>query len=382
MISLELARRFIERVTKYTEYNVNIMDENGVIIASRDPERVGQYHVVAHQLILGKADLIEAETDTPHNIRQGVNMVIEVDGKREGVVGVTGVPSEIRAAAMMTKMAIETMVRYERQQEERRRRENRKEQFIYLLTQVEDASHEELRTLAADLGFPEEMVRIPILLRTRGADTEELLIRFRESRLHTPLDFSIAPDAQHVLVFKTIPEREGNLLTYYKSFILEYLSPIRQDMEKAGWNACFYIGSFQENYKQYFHAYRHCKWLERHVSEAEAERTGRVVFFYEHLHDYTQYILPMQELRSMFHICETRIPEKMKEMLVKTVLTLSRNNFNYVSAAKELYIHKNTLAYRLNQIRDITMLDPVGRAQDRALLVSFAVYLNRTNKYE
>ena len=29
MISVELARRFIERVTKYTEYNINIMDENG-----------------------------------------------------------------------------------------------------------------------------------------------------------------------------------------------------------------------------------------------------------------------------------------------------------------------------------------------------------------
>lgn len=41
MISRDLARKFIEQVTQYTEFNVNIMDESGTIIASRDPERVG-----------------------------------------------------------------------------------------------------------------------------------------------------------------------------------------------------------------------------------------------------------------------------------------------------------------------------------------------------
>ena len=41
MIEPELARRFIEQVTQYTEYNINIMNESGVIIASRDPKRVG-----------------------------------------------------------------------------------------------------------------------------------------------------------------------------------------------------------------------------------------------------------------------------------------------------------------------------------------------------
>ena len=39
MIEPELARRFIEQVTQYTEYNINIMNEAGVIIASRDPKR-------------------------------------------------------------------------------------------------------------------------------------------------------------------------------------------------------------------------------------------------------------------------------------------------------------------------------------------------------
>lgn len=38
MIEAVFAQKFIEQVTQYTDYNINIMNENGVIIASRNPE--------------------------------------------------------------------------------------------------------------------------------------------------------------------------------------------------------------------------------------------------------------------------------------------------------------------------------------------------------
>ena len=385
MISKELARRFIARVTKYTEYNVNIMDENGMIIASRDPERLGQYHAIAHQIIQGGEELVEAKEGSYRNVHRGINMVIEVDGKREGVVGVTGDPAEIRVAALMTKMALETMLRYEQQQEERRRRENRKEQFIYLLTQVEDARHEELLSLASDLGFPEEMIRIPILLWVEDVDSEELLMQFRSSALHSPRDFSIAPDPSHVLVFKTLPISPERLLIDYKEFVLEYISGIRNHLKQTGRKPRFFVGSYQENYKQYYYAYRHCKWLEnsshinRNISRKEDadEVETEVIFFYEHMNEYLQHIAPVQEFRHIFHILDRCFPEKMEKMMVETILALHRNNFSFPQAAKELFIHKNTLVYRYNQIKDFSGLDPVASAEDRAFLVAFCVYLDR-----
>ena len=50
------------------------------------------------------------------NVLPGINMVIATGGKREGVVGVTGAPEEVRPVALMVKMAFETMLKYERQQ--------------------------------------------------------------------------------------------------------------------------------------------------------------------------------------------------------------------------------------------------------------------------
>ena len=92
----------------------------------------------------------------------------------------------------MVKMAFETMLKYERQQEEQRRRANKKEHFIYLLTQVENADPALLREMARDLGYPEEMVRAPILLKTRPGEASELLNILRSGPLHTNRDFSFA----------------------------------------------------------------------------------------------------------------------------------------------------------------------------------------------
>ena len=80
MISKLLAEKFIEQVTAYTSYNVNIMDENGFIIASRNPERIGQYHEIAYRIVHAKEDLVDTTLigDYP-NVLPGINMVIGMD---------------------------------------------------------------------------------------------------------------------------------------------------------------------------------------------------------------------------------------------------------------------------------------------------------------
>ena len=107
MISKELARRFIERVSKHTDYNINIMDENGIIIASRDPDRIGNYHEIAYRIVHGSEDIMDTTGMRYPGVLPGINMVIEMDRHREGVVGVTGDPDEIRPIAMIVKMALD-----------------------------------------------------------------------------------------------------------------------------------------------------------------------------------------------------------------------------------------------------------------------------------
>ena len=181
MIEPELAKKFIERLTQYTEYNINIMNESGVIIASRDPARVGTYHEVADRIIRGEQDMIviRDEKEFP-GVLPGINMAITHQGRKEGVIGVTGDPDRIHEVALITRLAMETMLRYEKQQEEIRLRRNRKEHFLNILTQKEFADSSELRGIARQLGLDESLVRVPVVCRlidagNTTADPEEAL---------------------------------------------------------------------------------------------------------------------------------------------------------------------------------------------------------------
>ncbi|HHU70997.1 MAG TPA: hypothetical protein GXZ21_03055 [Clostridiales bacterium] len=95
MIDAMLAKRFIERISQFVSYNVNIMDEKGIIIASKNKSRIGTYHEIAMQIIHGDEDTIIVDKEIPqYGVKKGVNMAIYHKKRKEGVVGITGNPAD------------------------------------------------------------------------------------------------------------------------------------------------------------------------------------------------------------------------------------------------------------------------------------------------
>ena len=381
MIEPEMARRFIEQITRYTEYNINIMDQRGVIIASRDPSRVGSYHEAADRIIHGREEVVVIRDDrTFPGVLPGINMAIMLDGRREGVVGVTGDPDRIRDVAMITRMAMEAMLRYEKQQEEIRLRRNRKEHFLGLLTQVEFASPSEIRGIARQLDLQESLARVPVLCRLKagaggkagGPSAEEALEALRRGRGHWVQDFSYVMDETHLLVFKTIKTDKRRSFMEYREEIREYLEYIRSWTEQKGIDAVFYVGTLQDSFSQYYYAYRHCRWLESHV-----DRPERIVFFRDHIREYFRILVPRQELQRIFHIYEDRLSENDRKQLAEIAGALEDTNYNLTEASARLFLHKNTLVYRYNRMKDILGVDPMASPEDRKFMELLRNYLNR-----
>ena len=381
MIEPEMARRFIEQITRYTEYNINIMDQRGVIIASRDPSRVGSYHEAADRIIHGREEVVVIRDDrTFPGVLPGINMAIMLDGRKEGVVGVTGDPDRIRDVAMITRMAMEAMLRYEKQQEEIRLRRNRKEHFLGLLTQVEFASPSEIRGIARQLDLQESLARVPVLCRLKagaggkagGPSAEEALEALRRGRGHWVQDFSYVMDETHLLVFKTIKTDKRRSFMEYREEIREYLEYIRSWTEQKGIDAVFYVGTLQDSFSQYYYAYRHCRWLESHV-----DRPERIVFFRDHIREYFRILVPRQELQRIFHIYEDRLSENDRKQLAEIAGALEDTNYNLTEASARLFLHKNTLVYRYNRMKDILGVDPMASPEDRKFMELLRNYLNR-----
>ena len=361
MISKELARRFIERVSKHTDYNINIMDENGIIIASRDPDRIGNYHEIAYRIVHGNEDIMDTTGMRYPGVLPGINMVIEMDRHREGVVGVTGDPDEIRPIAMIVKIALETMLTYERRQEKLRLRTNKKEHMIYLLNNPQGSDLDTIRQLAADLGYAEDSLRIPVLLVTDG------------------------DASRHVIIYKSVGSRGEPPLSMYREFIEEYLGeffPVKNgrnsDPDKAddpsGYSVtAAYTGSFQDSFAEYSYAYRHCKWLEEHFP-----RVHGIVFFYDHAGPYLLDKVPGRELQNVFRMYTEGVKKDKLRQYLQTGETLLSTNFRFREAAELLYIHKNTMVYRYQALKSFLGIDPIARAEDRDILLMFCEFLRKS----
>ena len=384
MIEVELARKFIEQVTQYTEYNINIMDESGVIIASRDPERVGKYHEVADRIIHGQKDVIVIHDDSTYpGVLPGINMAITQNGIKEGVVGVTGDPDKIREVAMITRMAMEAMLKFEKQQEQIRLRRNRKEQLLTLLTQGQYADSSEIQGIARQLEYNEELVRVPVLCKIRNPEegasgdrrrsfpaAEDVLEVMRRGKGHWRQDFSFVADETHLLVFKTVKVNSRRNLTDYREEIREYLEYIQRWLSDKGVRAVFYVGTLQKRFTQYYYAYRHCKWLESHVNTPDD-----IVFFEDYIKEYFRTLIPRQELQQVFYIYGKEIDGDLRKQFVELIGALENTNYSLSEAARKLYIHKNTLVYRYNKMKDYLGVNPLESADDRRFMELLYLYL-------
>lgn len=374
MLEVSLARKLIRQITEYTDYNVNIMDENGTIIASRDKERVGTFHEAAYRLLRGSRVMMTVtDGDDYTGVRRGINMVIEIDGRREGVVGVTGDPEEIRPVALMIKMALETMVKYEEEKLRSVRRQSRKERFADLLIRQQEADEGKICQLAEELGYREGVVRIPVLCRPETSDRE---IRLREALKsapgHSGEDIVLRADGKNVLLFKAVETEPERAVQAYRENIEEYLEEVRGRMSRGKEGVCFYVGTLQDHFSRYEAAYRHCLWLARRA----AGESG-IVFFYDHVEEYIEDMVPQQELRSIFSVFEAALSGEMREDYTELVGSLMKSDFKMTDAAAGVYMHKNTFAYRYHRLKEYLNISGENPAGEKNLMAWLCVYLTR-----
>ena len=88
MMDAALADKFIKKASSYTPYNINVMNEKGIIIASSDSSRVGSFHEIAYHIMSADKEMVEVvSSDHFQGGRIGINMALLHKKEKVGVVG-------------------------------------------------------------------------------------------------------------------------------------------------------------------------------------------------------------------------------------------------------------------------------------------------------
>lgn len=120
MLLDELAAELVEVTSSLVSgRTINVMDTEGIIIASTEKRRIGTFHQGAREAVLtGKlVNIRKDQLDRYPGAKEGCNMPLRVNGSIIGVVGIYGDPDEIRDVAHLLEVyadkyyQLETMLR-------------------------------------------------------------------------------------------------------------------------------------------------------------------------------------------------------------------------------------------------------------------------------
>lgn len=112
MLTESIAEHIVRETMRRLNRNINIMDREGRIIASGDPGRVGERHAGGLESIRSGRSVVIGKDDLARwpGARPGINMPIVFRGQAVGAIGITGEPEEIAEFAQLVRMATELML--------------------------------------------------------------------------------------------------------------------------------------------------------------------------------------------------------------------------------------------------------------------------------
>lgn len=374
-ISKSSAQQIVKEIGKLVKQNINLMDETGMIIASNDPSRIGSFHEGAYRIIQGhlKEYYITQELETQlSNVRKGINLPIDVDGAVEGVIGITGEYEEVIKYGQIVKKMAEILIReriaMDTQQLDQRVLSRFLEDWI-LGSGLSNpqALSERGFALGIDIRVPRRCIVVSAKNREFFTGTLEgqLLIEKMEGIVSSHL-----AAVQNCIILRNAARQ---IILLYKRGTAELVGLCRELAEavetQLGISMLFGIdGTASDIHTAYLQANR--AW------HTAAYSAGNIIR-YETLNaelilDDLSRAQKSTYLRTIFRDCT--LPELREYVVLMEAYFAAEGSLHL--AAERLFIHKNTLQYRLKRLADITGLDVRKPSQAPSLYLAMLIYLD------
>ena len=345
----DLAQDIVDRAMAILPYNVNVMDSQGLILGSGEPERVNTRHEGA-QLVLANGRVVEIDAQTAihlKGVQPGINLPLMLDQRLIGVLGITGEPEQLRTYAELVRMTAEMLVGQRNQQAEQQWRRQRCDDLLaLLLSEAGDAPR--LVDEAQQLGLKPRMTRVPYLfelgLEHAPGQTVEALSAWLMSR---------HPDSWCVSSAKT------SLLWCRPASQSVENERLLDKLDGLGWNVLrIAVGGQADGLSGLRRCYRR-------VGDLLAY--GREVLPNSRLLTLNRYRLPVMlwrhrnddALDELLNPLRKVIAKDNNGQLLATLRSWCEHDGQSQACADALGIHRNSLRYRMERIAELSGVDPL-----------------------
>ncbi|MCP5077341.1 MAG: CdaR family transcriptional regulator [Psychromonas sp.] len=360
LLENHIAQQIVDRTMAIIGNNINVMNHAGIIIGSGDQNRIGEKHDGA-LLALQRGCTVEIDQQTSRNLKgalPGINLVLKIQEQIIGVVGITGDPDECRNYANLVKMSAEMIVEQASLTEQLQWDRRHREEFISSWINNKQKTSELLdwaKRLDIDMSAP----RVAVVIRFRNCKQPMSLKDIRkvvELLEYPKRDNLVAVQSMNeMVVLKPVTFNHGKWDSTDESRRIDLL--LARLKENKIQSLDIALGHFFEGDEAIALSYQSAKLT---------LAAGRFKHSSQHKHLYDQLRLPvlLSPLKKSWQGEQLCTAFKRLEQadnngqLVKTLITLFESEHSQVECANKLFIHRNTLRYRIKRIHEISKVDP------------------------
>lgn len=344
-LNKQTAQKIVKRAMNIIHNSVNVMDKNGIIIASGDSSRLSQKHIGA-VLAIRENRVVEIDEELAQKwnfeAKPGINVPINYLGKTLGVVGISGEPEKVRSYAELVKMTAELIIEQQILLEQERWAYRYKEEFIlHLLNEKQHISR--MKAQAAFFNIDLDLPYVVVIIKLCQSSSEQL------QELVTYLN---QPHFNHHLAILSL--NTVAVLTLAQQTDTKQLDQLLPpDSPPHSYKIA--VGANLDNEFKLHFSYKTALSTLNYGQKCYPKRT---FYFFE------QHQLPvlLDNLANSWQAEELLKPlqklyrQDSHQQLRKTLQQYFLSNCDLTLTSQKLFIHINTLRYRLNKITQITSL--------------------------
>lgn len=339
LLTIRLANEIVEQTMLRLKRNVNVMNIDGVILASGDKERVEKFHEGAKYVAETKKTLIISDRNIHEfpQTKQGINLPIFFQEEIVCIIGITGVVDEellnISSLVQLTAEVLVHQALIESKSEWQRKMSVHIFEELISGTSINRVIKERINKLAIPFLAPYCII---LLKAEQKTGSHRTLIQYIEDFFYNkPVIFGhFQLDEYFILTTEMDQPALTKLVEAFNTYI------------KSKFSIKIAVGEQAENLERLPHSYKTAQLALKH------HRSVSRVIYHKEVEVFTLF---NPEAGQHYSI---KTLNGLDDKLLVTLQSFFNNNKSASATADELQIHRHTLAYRLSQIKERTHLNP------------------------
>lgn len=335
MISNQILQNTIDGLKNITRIELSVIDLDGKILATTEKDKIEDKNFAVADFVMSQAEsqLIQGYQYFKIYDESSVEYIISAKGEAEDVYKIGKI-----AAFQIQNLLIAYKERYD------------KDNFIKNLL-LDNLLLVDIYNRSKKLHIEMDAKRVALIIESKvEKDTNSLEI-IRNLFPSKTKDFVTAIDEKNIILVKELKENEG--IQDIEKMADSLLTTLNAETANSAYIA---IGTIVKDIKDVSRSYKEAKM---------ALEVGKIFFTEKHIMVYDNlgigrliYQLPIP-LCKMFisEIFSNKSPDEFDDETLTTINKFFDNSLNVSETSRQLYIHRNTLVYRLDKLQKNTGLD-------------------------